>query len=61
MTSDEEETFYQNEGGGPCRICGAPRRYKHTEPYGVRIFVVLAMITIIAVMIRMCGGREMMV
>jgi len=40
MTSDEEETFYQNEGGRPCRICGAPRRYKRTEPNDVRIFVV---------------------
>jgi hypothetical protein len=41
MTSDEEEeeTFYQNEGGRLCRICGAPRRYKRTEPNDVRIFV----------------------
>lgn len=37
MTSDEEETFYQNEGGRLCRICGAPRRYKRTGPNGVRI------------------------
>jgi ribosomal protein S14 len=28
MTSDEEETSYQSEGGRPCRICGASRGYK---------------------------------
>jgi len=40
MTSDDEETFYQNEGGRPCTIRGAPRRYKHTVPNDVRIIVV---------------------
>ena len=40
MTREEEEKFsYQNEGGRPCRICAAPRRYKPTEPNAVRVFV----------------------
>ena len=60
---EEEEKFsYQNEGGRPCRICAAPRRYKRTEPNGVRVFVCTSNdITIIPMMLQMCNSWEMMV